>query len=263
MIQLICMDVDGTLLNENLALTAPTIQALQRANARGLKIVLATGRGFPSTLPILKQLNLGCAVINSAGAQIRIPGHQTINNGFTPQQARQIFDLAMSRHSGMFIDQPERDLRFGNPDFIKMYEHVNFSTFAKDENDVLEPTPNKFSIINEPDVLHSIRQELLANNSKFYMAAPFKRVLDITPPETTKGNALVNLCKLLNIPIHHTAAIGDSENDVSMLEIAGLSIAMGNAPPAIQKAADWTAPPNSQDGAAWAINRIMDNRFSE
>ncbi len=257
MIQLICIDLDGTLLNENQALTPAAIQAVRQAVAQGVQVVIATGRGYPSTAAFVEQLNLNCPVVTSGGAQIRIPGQQTINRAFSTQQAEHILSLALSHQSGLFIDQPERDLRFGSPSYLKMYQHVNLSSPAENEHDVLNPAPNKFSIINEPHIIQAIRRDLETTPPCYSLASPFERVLDVTLYGVTKGNALLQLCEILHIPVENTAAIGDSENDLSMMEAAGVSVAMGNAPRAIQQAANWTAPSNREEGLAHAIDYLL------
>ena len=84
--------------------------------------------------------------------------------------------------------------------------------------------------------------------------------MEITHPDAQKGIALEALCALLDIPLENTMAMGDSGNDESMLKMAGLGIAMGNAPDFIKAAADAVTESNDLDGAAIAIERYALNR---
>ena len=84
--------------------------------------------------------------------------------------------------------------------------------------------------------------------------------LEITRRGVTKGAAVANLTRFLGIPPERVAAVGDGENDISMFEVAGLAIAMGNAAPHVQQAADLVAPSNDEDGLAWAL-KVVEEQF--
>lgn len=81
--------------------------------------------------------------------------------------------------------------------------------------------------------------------------------LDITHPLANKGFALSEIARLLGVPLAEIAVIGDGGNDVAMFERSGLSIAMGNASPQVQRAADFVTDSNSEDGFAKAIERFI------
>ena len=96
---------------------------------------------------------------------------------------------------------------------------------------------------------HPGDQATIARSQPYY--------LDFTHPLANKGVALSELAKLLGIPESEIAVIGDGGNDIAMFERSGLSIAMGNAAPQVQGAADFVTDPNSQDGFAKAIERYV------
>ncbi len=81
--------------------------------------------------------------------------------------------------------------------------------------------------------------------------------LDVTHPLANKGDALSSLATLLKVPLAEVVAIGDGHNDVAMFERSGLSIAMGNASPEVQRAADFVTASNDEDGFAQAIERLV------
>jgi hydroxymethylpyrimidine pyrophosphatase-like HAD family hydrolase len=82
-------------------------------------------------------------------------------------------------------------------------------------------------------------------------------LVEVTAPEASKGQALARLAAHLGVAQSATMAIGDHDNDVSMIAWAGLGVAMGNASPAAKSAADVIAPPLEEEGAAWAIERYV------
>ena len=83
--------------------------------------------------------------------------------------------------------------------------------------------------------------------------------MEVTHPDADKGRGLEAVCRLLNIPVECTMALGDSGNDIAMLRRAGLGVAMGNAPDFVKEAADWVTDRFDADGAAKAIERYALN----
>ena len=92
-------------------------------------------------------------------------------------------------------------------------------------------------------------QATIARSQPYYV--------DITHPLANKGAALSGIAKLIAVPLAEVATIGDGGNDVAMFERSGLSIAMGNASPEVQRAADFVTGSNSEDGFAAAIERFI------
>jgi hydroxymethylpyrimidine pyrophosphatase-like HAD family hydrolase len=83
------------------------------------------------------------------------------------------------------------------------------------------------------------------------------KYLDFYCEGVNKGSAVKRLAQHLGIPLERVIAIGDYYNDLDMFKIAGLSIAMGNAPSEVRRAADLVAPANDEGGAAWAISQAF------
>lgn len=81
--------------------------------------------------------------------------------------------------------------------------------------------------------------------------------MEITPAKATKGTGVQALCQILGFATNNVMALGDSGNDISMLQLAGLGVAMGNAPDFVKQSADYVTKPNTQGGAAYAIERFV------
>ena len=116
--------------------------------------------------------------------------------------------------------------------------------------------------INLPHIPDPLRDQVCARLDALplnhFWSGP--HTIEIAHTQSTKGNALREVCGLLDIDPAHVMAIGDSGNDLSMLQAAGFSVAMGNAAPHIQAAADAVTLPYDQDGAAIAIERYILNK---
>ena len=81
--------------------------------------------------------------------------------------------------------------------------------------------------------------------------------LELTDREGSKGAALAALCQMLNIHTAQVMALGDADNDIGMLQTAGIGVAMSNAIPEVQAAADWITLSNEEDGVAHAIHSLL------
>ncbi|MGB7826298.1 MAG: HAD hydrolase family protein [Pseudolabrys sp.] len=109
----------------------------------------------------------------------------------------------------------------------------------------------------ERDVRAALADQATVERSQSYY-------LDITHPLANKGVALSEIARLLMVPLAEIAVIGDGSNDIAMFERSGLSIAMGNASPSVQRAADFVTDSNRDDGFANAIERFIfgDDRWN-
>jgi hydroxymethylpyrimidine pyrophosphatase-like HAD family hydrolase len=115
--------------------------------------------------------------------------------------------------------------------------------------------------VNLPNIPAHLRQQTEQRLRDIDVSAVWSSAssMEITHPHARKGVALEALCKLLQIPLENTMALGDSGNDESMLKMAGLGIAMGNAPDFIKAVADAVTERTENDGAAMAIERYALN----
>jgi hypothetical protein len=117
--------------------------------------------------------------------------------------------------------------------------------------------PPKMAILGEPELLRRVEQRIRGHNPSLHAAYPFPTALDVSRPGVTKGAALRKLADHFRIPLSRVVAIGDQNNDLTMFEVAGLSVAMGNAPPEVKAAADVIAPSNDEGGVAWSLRELV------
>ncbi len=117
--------------------------------------------------------------------------------------------------------------------------------------------PIKVYMCHDPAIVQGIEAKLKRYHLPIYMTYSAPPYLEITSSEATKGKAIQRLAKHLHIPLERILAIGDSRNDLSMFEVVGKRVAMGNAVPEVQAAADLIAPSNDEDGVAWTLRNIV------
>ena len=269
-IRLIAMDLDGTALQTDRCSFSPRlIAALEEAHNRGIAIAVVTGRQYTMLPPAVQNHpvweNL---VVLCNGAQIRklSTGECLYKKDISREALRKLLELSrkleipveFSINGVLYLTQESLDQQQGLP---QLHFHVN--TILANHGNVVpsldpccEMAVEKCNFPYIPPHLHAQAEELLKDISvSAVWSSPTS--MEITHPDAKKGIALEALCNLLNIPLENTMAMGDSGNDESMLKMAGLGIAMGNAPDFIKAVADGVTESNEHDGAAIAIERYV------
>lgn len=263
LIRLVGFDLDGTLLNEQLELTPGVTKAFKHAAQAGIQVVVITGRDKLSALPFLKKLGVEQTVITSGGAQVWLNGDLISQASFTLQQTRNIINIGLQFAAGMYVDQLQQTWRYGERYYTELFGYLSDSIEIDSGDKLLNPPPFKISLIQESHILKVIRTQLSVAYPDFTLTFPFPQVLDVNPEDGNKGRALTSLATSLGIPLDQVAVVGDSENDLSMFAVAGLTYAMGNAVDVLRDRADYTAPTNDEDGAVWVLGEIMERNLGQ
>jgi Cof subfamily protein (haloacid dehalogenase superfamily) len=263
-IRLIACDLDGTLMGPELVFTPRVRDAICRACARGITVTLATGRGYPSTRGYACQLGIDAPLICYQGAQIRDPDGGTLYQ--TPLPRTHLPEvIAFCRERGCELalycdDEIYQTTRMYDPDYYDRWFGLPMH-FVEGEArllDALPSAPIKFIVIAaneaeadrvEPDLVALLSGRLQVMRSHAWF-------IEGLAQGVSKGDALSRLARRLGVVREQTMALGDSDNDAALVAWAGLGVAVGNASPAVRAAADVFAPPQDEDGAAWAIERF-------
>lgn len=264
-IQLIAIDLDGTLFNSQQEVTERTEKALKAAIEQGVQVILATGKTRSSALSLIARLGLttpgiylqGLAVYNADGSLRyqsvldKVIARRFItfaeDRGFTvvAYSGGSILARARNRHTDLL-------LKYGEPEVKAVGPLQN----------ILDSTPvNKLMAveIGEERRIKALRWQLgmQIDGAARLVQAALPDMLEIVPLGGSKGSALKVLLKELNIPIENTMAIGDGENDIEMIQLAGIGVAVGNAGVHVKQAADYVVGTNDEDGVAEAIERFV------
>lgn len=273
-IQMICMDLDGTALQRDRTSFSPRLaKALEEAHQKGIAVVPVTGRQFgllPQPLkehPVWENLAVLCN-----GGQVRKLATGELLSGLDISAAalRRLLALAekyglpieFSLDSRMYLTEHSLRLQQDDPGLVFHRDVI----LAKNGQITasLEPlckeTVEKVNLLCIPEALRdAVVQEL----QKIEVSAVWSshNCMEITHPDAHKGRGLEEACRLLDIPVESTMALGDSGNDIAMLRRAGLGVAMGNAPDFVKEAADVVTDRFDEDGAAKAIERYALNHI--
>jgi len=258
---LVAIDVDGTLLNTRWEITDDIESAINNAIARGIHVTLASGRNRMGLLRVINRLGLSQPYISSGGALVAdYPDGQIISHNPVPrEESRVIVGLARTKSVGIFFESQDCIYAEAGLDVIERIKPLN-DTNVVVVDDILQAGPNdptKVTIVGDRDALLSIEREIHRRNQAVHLTYSTPIYMEVTQSGVNKGSALTRLAEHLHISLERVVAIGDANNDISMFDVAGLAVAMGNAPAEVKKAADLVAPTNDENGVAWVLRRLV------
>lgn len=260
--ELLAFDLDGTLLNNAHEISPANRQAILDLVGKGSLIAIATGRSVVSVREIVADLEIDAFALALNGSYIehlQKSGKKTLRRAVLRREVvRQAFHFAQeqgvtfiaSNEFGsdrvIFNEKQElvqefliqrSDLRILNPD--AMWENIN--------NSSIEYLKLAFTDRNV-EKLNELQQLLSEEGINSFFSDQY--YIEITPPNVNKGNALTYICEYLDIPLKNTVAFGDQENDIELIQVSGVGVAMGNAASHVQRVADFVTDTNDQDGVA-------------
>ncbi len=257
--KLIALDVDGTLINNEYQITEATRKTISDVHKQGAHIVLCTGRGPTSTLPLLELLNLeGTVITHNGAATVESVGSRLIHQfGFRMNDLRPFVEYCR-----------ERKIHFDvNTAFVHYLEHLTdveremyekYLVNPRQIDDVmsLEDEVVKISVFAEGEVLDQLTLDWpRMGHPMFKIIRSGEFFIDVMHHEANKGNALRSLANDWGINAQEILAIGNYYNDVEMLEFAGLGIAMDNSPEDMKRDADAVTSSNDEEGVHLALQQ--------
>jgi len=262
--KILVLDIDGTLTNSQKEITTPTKNALYAMQEAGYAVAIASGRPTAGVEPIAKECRLdeyGGYIISYNGARIvRFSTGEIVYNNTLPQQfIPQIYEIAKERGVGMITYDPNDNLITGTKTdkYMQLEARINRRDIyqVQDFMGAIKFPVNKCLISGEPEVLAPLTEELQKRYYgvlNIYRSEPF--FLEIMPPMVDKAHALERLLPSLGISRDECVCCGDGYNDITMLQYAGLGVAMANAQLEVREAADIITLSNDQDGLVPVIH---------
>ncbi len=284
MVKLIATDMDGTLLNAAHEVSQENIEAIQYAQSRGVTVTIATGRAFYEANDPIKPTGLKVPYICLNGAEVRDESFDIVHTSSLNHELYQRIRNVLVRENiyyqiytnfGIYTEDPERDLAIyldiakysgQQPDVEKIRQHINHRIEI-----------GTLKVVNNYDNIESVTGELimkvlahntdldkiarvkaeLSESSNLAVSSSSKGNLEITHIDAQKGLALCAIAEKLGIDMKDTMAIGDNLNDKSMLDRAGIAVAMDNALPELKENATFVTASNEESGVAKAIYRVL------
>ena len=264
MIRLAAFDLDGTLMGADQRIRPRVKQAIAQAQDQGVIVTLATGRMFFATLPFARELKITAPLICYQGGWIQAPDADVMHRVPLPKDlARAAINLATTEgwHTVLYANGQlfVRELLYP----IAFYDALLGPgvTVGKPWEAILAThTTDKVLFVAEPERIPAIAPVL---NARFTGLADIVQshamFIEVVPKGVDKGTALAWLAQHFGIPRASVLAAGDQENDLAMVEWAGVGVAMGNAVPDVKDAATWIAPPVTEDGAVAILEQFILN----
>lgn len=265
--KLLVLDVDGTLLNDEREISKRTLAALLKVQQMGVRIVLASGRPTYGLMPLAKTLELGnyggfilsyngCQIIRAQNGEILF--ERRINPEMLPyleKKARKNGFAIFTYHDDTLItDSPDNE-------YIKNEALLNNLKIIKEDefSTAIDFAPCKCMLVSDKEEaligLEQHWEKRLAGTLDAFRSEPY--FLEVVPCGVDKANTLGALLEHLGVKREEVIAIGDGVCDVTMLQLAGMGVAMGHSQDSVKVCADYVTASNEEDGVALAVEKLI------
>ena len=265
--KLLVLDVDGTLLNDEREISKRTLAALLKVQQMGVRIVLASGRPTYGLMPLAKTLELGnyggfvlsyngCQIIKAQNGEILF--ERRINPEMLPyleKKARKNGLAIFTYHNDTLItDSPDNE-------YIKNEALLNNLKIIKEDefSTAIDFAPCKCMLVSDKEEalieLEQHWEKRLAGTLDAFRSEPY--FLEVVPCGVNKANTLGALLEHLEVTREEAIAVGDGVCDVTMLQLAGMGIAMGHSHDSVKVCADYVTASNEEDGVALAVEKLI------
>ena len=269
-IKLVAIDIDGTLINDQQQITPQTVAALKKASAAGVKVVLCTGRPMTGVEAYLEELGVAGKddeyVISFNGSLAQSTSGNVIVNhsiSFDDYADWENYCLKQKVHSQIetrdYIYTTNQNLskytiyESGLVSMPVRYRSLDEMSRQRDHYIIA-----KAMMVDEKDVIDTALANLPQDlRDRFSIVRSEDFYLEFMHPSASKGKTLKTLSDRLGIKQNEVMALGNAQNDNSMIEFAGIGVAMGNSVPETLKIADVTVADNNHDGVAEAVNKYV------
>lgn len=281
MLKLIAMDMDGTLLNDRQEISRGNLKALRDARSKGVALAIASGRPFFDIVTLLKTVDIKAHVIGGNGSTIySMDGKLLGTDSLDREEAlNMIAELTMNHY---FVSVSTEHWIWGHEDgenwlqkeLIRLHMHDNRAEgYQRPTKRSYHRLFRKWQDIKDSGeeiqkiLVFSFDEAKLQKARENYEAGRHYNIVssgpgnfEIMARNVSKGNALYHLAAYLDIPLEKVMAIGDNYNDLSMFEVAGISVAMGNADDIIKSKCSRVTLNCSDDGVAHAIYEELNRK---
>lgn len=269
--KLICIDMDGTLLNDGKTINEENIKAIKKAHDKGVKIAICTGRLFASAKYFGELIGVKAPIIASNGAYIREKDRDEViyQSVLGIDKCKKIQSIVCNYDFDYFYNKC--DCVISAKDYPEEYGYVAANKTIPEEyrvnlirsfdidksikengNDILKC----ICMSRDIEKLNSAKEKLMQFNDFEIVSSAYDNI-EIMNKEVSKGHACEVLANFYNLKRDEVMCIGDNENDLSMIEYAGMGVAMGNGSDKVKTAANYITDTNNNSGVAKAIDKFI------
>ena len=269
MYKLVVSDMDGSLLNSENKISSYSKDTIKKAIKQGTIFVLATGRIYGAAKVYAKELNLNTPIMACNGGIIRhcMDGKILFDVPIEKEACKKTFE---------FLNDTDTYFHFYGPDifYTEKVENESFryniwnNSLPKEDRIIIKEVENVYEVLEEDKIYKilircrkDIKRDFYANElnkiSGITLTSSWFDNFEVCGKNVTKGNAVRRFAKEKNIQKDEIICIGDNINDISMIEYAGLGVAMGNAEESVKMAAKYVAPSNDENGVAEVLEKFL------
>ena len=262
--QAFACDLDGTLIGRPAVLGERTLAAIARAQRAGVPVLVATGRMFRSVEPYLAEAGIAEPVVCYQGAAVVDPTTRAflLHEPLEVDLAREAIASLLSHGLSPNVYVDDHLFVAEETEYSRAYSA--FQRLAVTEvGDLLawlERPPTKLVAVAEPARLAEVRVDVeRLFGDRLFITTSLPHLLELGHPGASKGSGLAFVAQLLGLDLAHVVAFGDGENDVELLEVAGLGVAVEGAHPRLLAIADRTCAGPPEEGVASTIEAVLDS----
>ncbi|MCY8486462.1 phosphoglycolate phosphatase [Bacillus atrophaeus] len=235
-IKLIAIDMDGTLLNDEQLISEGNRQAIREAEDKGVYVVISTGRTLMTCRELAESLKLSSYLITANGSEIWDSEFNLVERQLLhTDHIQMMWDLKNKHNTNFWASTVDKVWRGEFPESITDHEWLKFGFDIEDD-----------------DIRNEVLTEL-KKNKELEITNSSPTNIEVNALGINKAAALAKVSEKLGFTMENVMAMGDSLNDIAMIEKAGVGIAMGNAQDILKETADWVTDTNIEDGVAKAI----------
>lgn len=262
---LIVLDLDGTLLNDDKVITDKTKQTLLKAKEAGHQVMIATGRPYRASDLYYRELGLTTPIVNFNGAYVHHPTNKLWLPIHRPLDKRVVYDVVDSVHLFEYENViaevlDEVYVHHEDENIINIFHMGNPRITSGNLQDYLKEDPTSLLIqaneVNVPIIrqhLQEVHAELIEHRR---WGNPYP-VIEIVKRGLNKAVGIDQIAKEMQIPRERIIAFGDENNDLEMIDYAGVGVAMGNAIDSIKNIANEITLTNNEDGIAEVLTERL------
>ena len=260
MIKFLALDIDGTVLKKDYTLSESVKTAIKQAVGHGVKVVLVTGRMYSATIFIAEELGLDTPILAYSGALARTRDEVFYDKSILDEISRRVlaelknFDAQVNLYIG-----DELYSEFETPVLVEYCEKRKLNYIIKNFDEIPTMTANKILVIGKnPDKTTEILEYLQKKfQNELFLVRSLPTFCEIISKDASKGDAVLFLAQKWGILPSEIMAVGDQDNDIELLKVAGVKIAMGNGTAGLKAISDEVVPSVEDDGLVFAIEKFI------
>jgi Cof subfamily protein (haloacid dehalogenase superfamily) len=256
---MVAIDLDGTLLNNSKQVSGQTVDAISCLTSRGVKVIIATARPPRSVRQIYQQLKLDCFQINYNGALIWDEPKQeaVFHRPIAGALVREMIAHARALYADLLVSCEVMD-RWYTDRHDPQYTTETGRLFKPDVicpvDEFCQQPITKLMFLGHPELITALEpriNEIYGDRVTTIRADD--DLIQVMDNRVSKAVAVVKIAEFYGIPMQEVMAVGDAPNDVGMLQVAGVAVAMDNAHERVKQVAHWVAPSNNDHGVHAAL----------